>query len=158
MAAPTGAPRVILIGYEGAPNPRIRHAGAAAGGRKRVGLTWTESTDGVETLCPTGEARLAMAADSEFAWEVHYTGAPAVPVEGHVAICAAVPGTAPDDKKLNKLVGMLGGSIQVAALIPLDIGDEAASALVFGVVPAANAELAISNLRLRCKSAILRNG
>lgn len=157
VAAPSGAPQLVLLGYEGAPHPQFRPVRAETGGRKRVEVPWTECAEAPATVCPSAEARQALASDSAHAWEVHYTTAPAMPADAsQVAVCAAIPGMAVDDKKLNKIVKMLGGNVQIASLMPLDLGAGASGAFVFGVVPAKAAELAISTIRLKCSGSVVR--
>ena len=98
-----------------------------------------------------------MTSDSAHAWEVHYVADAAMPTDAsQVAICAAIPGMSVDDKKLNKIVGMLGGNVQIASLMPLDLNAGSSGAFVFGVVPAKAAELAISTIRLKCSGSVVR--
>ena len=155
--APGTAPQLILLDHDGSAHPDFRSAHAETGGRKRVAVAWSESPHAPAVVCASPGARAELAADATHAWEVVYGRPPAVPTDpGQVAVCAAIPGVSADDPKLNKLVGMLGGDMQVAVLIPLNPTSGASGALVFGVVPANAAELAISTLRLKCSGSIVR--
>lgn len=157
VAAPSGAPQLVLLGYEGAPHPQFRPVTAETGGRKRVEVSWTECVESPATVCPSAEAREALASDSAHAWEVDYVADAVMPTDAsQVAICASIPGTSVDDKKLNKIVRMLGGNVQVASLTPLDPNTGISGAFVFGVVPAKAAELAISTIRLKCSGSVVR--
>ena len=158
VAAPSGAPQLVLLGYDGAPHPQFRPVTAETGGRKRVEVPWTECAESPGTVCPSAEAREALASDSKHAWEVHYVADAAMPTDAsQVAVCAAIPGMSVDDKKLNKIVRMLGGTVQIASLKPLDPNVGTSGAFVFGVVPAKAAELAVSTIRLKCSGSVVRS-
>lgn len=151
-----GAPHVIAIAGIAVSHPAMTNRAAIGGGRDRVDVVWAESTvDLASTLRSDVEVE-AVGAESLYLWAVRYATTPKLPGIGYVPICAVVPDTAPDDKKLGKVVAGLGGSIQIAELVPLNPARCTGGSLVFGITPAKTAEIASSTLRLKCKSAIVR--
>ena len=151
------APQVILLGYAGDASPQLSIMKSMTSAHARETTVWAESISSIETLSPEDPTGQSFVRQCSHAWKVEYATSPALPKAGQAALCAAVPETAPDDKKLNKLVSMLGGSLQVASLVPLNPSHTQPGALVFGVVPAKSIELAVSSMRLRSSTAIVRD-
>lgn len=150
------APQVIALAPAGLSHPAFAQRTAVGGGRNRVEIMWAESATDLQTTLPSDAELAATATEAAHLWTVRYETRPKLPGVGYVALCAAVPGTSADDKKLRKLASALGGSIQVAELVPVDPTSDCAGALVFGIVPAQGADIAASMLRLKCKTAFVR--
>ena len=154
---PVGAPQVILIDYRGEVVNGLHHQHATTDGRKRTIIGWSESSHGIDALCPDSANRAALFGNANAAWSVHYAQEPPVPTAaGQSALCAVIPGMKTDDSKLTKFVSMLGGQVTIAGLVPLDQRTTESSALIIGIVAAGNAELISSNVRLRFRKAIVR--
>ena len=151
-----GAPQVIAIAGTAVSHPALTNRAAVGGGRDRVEVVWAESSADLASTLPSDVEVEAVGAESLYLWAVRYAATPKLPGIGYVQICAVVPDTAPDDKKLGKVVAALGGSIQIAELVPLNPARCTGGSLVFGITPAKTAEIAMSTLRLKCKSAIVR--
>lgn len=151
-----GAPQLIAISSDAVSHPALTNRTAVGGGRNRTEVVWAESTADPTTALTSDAEIAALVAESAHAWVVRYGATPKLPGIGYVAICAAVPDTPADDKKLGKLVAGLGGSIQIASLAPLDPAAGTSGALVFGIIPAKTAEIATSTLRLKSKAAFVR--
>ncbi len=156
-AGDAGAPLVIAVGYEGGHVDGLVRANGLTGGRKKVATTWVQSTADIEELCPSDEERVAFFSQAQHAWTVEYAHEPTMPGPGQAALCAVIPGCAPDEKKLTKFLSALGDSINVAKLTPLDQRQASSTGvLVRGVIAANSYDLVSSNLRMRFPAAVVR--
>ena len=102
-ATPTdgGAPQVIAIAGTAVSHPALTNRTAIGGGRDRVEAVWAESTADLASTLPSDAEVEAVSAESLYLWVVRYSATPKLPGIGYVPICAVVPDTPPDDKKLG---------------------------------------------------------
>ncbi len=129
----------------GQPTPERAQSWTTSQGRARGNGQWIEvaAVDGMQGL------------DSSSTWTYPSAAVPE-PVAGHRQIRMLLPATGPGDSPVQKLAKLIGTAPTVIPLSPLGDGEVAVLAVVS--VPAASAEMLLSNLRLRFSKAVVREG
>ncbi len=155
---PATAARVLLVAP--AVAGELELPGGVAGvpahrGREQALWAWGESTDPIHQIFENPADFDAIISAGGYAWTAAPETAP--PPNGSTAVVQVViPGASAGDKKVGKILKMVGGAARTIELEPVGPGE--AAVLLSIEAPAHSAEMLTSNLRLRLPHGIVCSG